>query len=344
MNIIQFYAPNNDYNEDAKDQFYDGLQSIGEKCPTKDPTILMGDLNAEVGMDNTRYEDIMGRHGLGERNENGERFANLCDFNKLVIGGTIFPHKRIHKITWTSPDHTTQNQIDHFCINETFRRTMEDVRTKRGADITSDHHLLVTKMKLKLKKYWTTGRTISQKFNTTSLRDTDKLNEFKIVLSKKFQVFHDLHNGEGTIMESNSCFFSHYLVYNTTSNNHSNTDKNNHNSEIAHQPNLLLISLNGLIWYQGNILAGTNDPDPLGQLNWLRKTFEWARKRKDKVLLVSHFPPGASENAPQWYQFLRPEINDQFVNILIDNADLLMTGLFAHEHVDSFRLLVSKSS
>ncbi|CAH8601223.1 unnamed protein product [Schistosoma margrebowiei] len=143
---------------------------------------------------------------------------------------------------------------------------------------------------------------------------------------------------------SQTCFFSHYLVYNTTSYNHSNTDRNNHNSEISYQPNLVLISLNGLIWYQGNILAGTNDPDPLGQLNWLRQTFEWARKRKDNVLLVSHFPPGASENAPQWYQFLRPEINDQFVNILIDNADLLMTGLFAHEHVDSFRLLVSKSN
>ncbi|VDP30451.1 unnamed protein product [Schistosoma margrebowiei] len=73
----------------------------------------MGDFNAKVGTDNTGYEDIMGRHGLGERNENGERFADLCAFNKLVIGGTIFPHKRIHKIKWTSPDHTTQNQIDH---------------------------------------------------------------------------------------------------------------------------------------------------------------------------------------------------------------------------------------
>ncbi|VDO87795.1 unnamed protein product [Schistosoma margrebowiei] len=36
----------------------------------------MGDLNANVGIHNTRYEDIMGRHGLGERNENGETFAN----------------------------------------------------------------------------------------------------------------------------------------------------------------------------------------------------------------------------------------------------------------------------
>ncbi|VDP86219.1 unnamed protein product [Schistosoma mattheei] len=58
-------------------------------------------------------------------------------------------------------------------------------------------------MKLKLKKYWTTGRTISQKFNTAFLRDTDKLNEFKIVLSNKFQAFHDLDNGEETTMESN---------------------------------------------------------------------------------------------------------------------------------------------
>ncbi|VDP37550.1 unnamed protein product [Schistosoma mattheei] len=77
MNVIQCYAPTNDYSEDVKDQFYDGLQSIVKKCPTKDLTILMGDLNAKVGMNNTGYEYTMGRHRLGERNENIERFANL---------------------------------------------------------------------------------------------------------------------------------------------------------------------------------------------------------------------------------------------------------------------------
>ncbi|VDP59559.1 unnamed protein product [Schistosoma curassoni] len=109
MNVIQCYAPTNDSNVDIKDQFYERLQSIIEKCPRNNLTILMGDLNAKVGIDNTGYKDIMGRHGLGERNENGERFANLCAFNKLVIGGTIFPHKRIHKATWISPNHTTEN-------------------------------------------------------------------------------------------------------------------------------------------------------------------------------------------------------------------------------------------
>ncbi|VDP48983.1 unnamed protein product [Schistosoma margrebowiei] len=163
----------------------------------------MGDFNANVGTNNTGYEDIMGRHGLGERNENVERFANLCAFNKLVIGGTIFPHKRIYETTWTSPDHSTQNQIDHICINKTFRRTIEDVRTKRGADIAPDHHLLVAKMKLNLKKHGTTGWTISQKFNTAFLQDTNKLNKFKLSIRNQFQAFHDLLNGEGTTVESN---------------------------------------------------------------------------------------------------------------------------------------------
>ncbi|VDP64200.1 unnamed protein product [Schistosoma curassoni] len=90
MKVIQCYAPTNDYNEDAKDQFYHRLQPIVEKCPTKGLTILMGDLNVKVGTDNTGYEDIMGRHGLGKRNENSEGFANQCAFNKLVIGSIEF--------------------------------------------------------------------------------------------------------------------------------------------------------------------------------------------------------------------------------------------------------------
>ncbi|CAH8469868.1 unnamed protein product [Schistosoma intercalatum] len=118
MNIIQCYAPTNDSNDDIKDQFYERLQSIIEKRPRKDLTILMGDLTVKVGIDNTGYEDIMGRHGLGERNENGERFANLCSFNKLVIGGTICPHNCIHKAKWISSDHTTESQIDHICIKK----------------------------------------------------------------------------------------------------------------------------------------------------------------------------------------------------------------------------------
>jgi len=114
MNVIQCYAPTNDSEDEVKDQFYNRLQSVIDKFPERDVTILMGDFNAKIGSDNIGYEEVMGQHGLGIMNDNGERLADLCAVNKLFLGGSAFPHRRIHKATWLSPDHSTENQIDHF--------------------------------------------------------------------------------------------------------------------------------------------------------------------------------------------------------------------------------------
>nr|KAG5705732.1 hypothetical protein BaRGS_027391 [Batillaria attramentaria] len=134
LNIIQCYAPTNDAEEEKKDDFYQQPQTVIDRGGAKDMTILMGDFNAKIGSDNTGYENTMGTHGLGQMNENGERFADFCALNQLVIGGSIFPHKRIHKATWRSPDHVTENQIDHICISRKFRRSWRDVRVMRSAD------------------------------------------------------------------------------------------------------------------------------------------------------------------------------------------------------------------
>ncbi len=37
-------------------------------------------------------------------NDNGDRFVNFCSDNDLVIDGTIFQHKTIHKLAWISRD------------------------------------------------------------------------------------------------------------------------------------------------------------------------------------------------------------------------------------------------
>ncbi|VDP50707.1 unnamed protein product [Schistosoma margrebowiei] len=80
---------------------------------------------------------------------------------------------------------------------------MEDVRTRRRAGIASDHHLVVANLKLKLKKNWTSGQTALQGFNTAFLRDTDRLNEFKIDLNNRFQALQDLLKKGETSMEDN---------------------------------------------------------------------------------------------------------------------------------------------
>ena len=78
----------------------------------------MGDFNAKVGQNNVSIERIMGRGGLGDVNENGEELVDFCALNGLSIGGTLFPHKRVHKATWISPDGVTENQIDHILISQ----------------------------------------------------------------------------------------------------------------------------------------------------------------------------------------------------------------------------------
>ena len=162
LNIVQSYAPTNDKDEEVKDQFYNRLQSILYKLKEKDMTILMRDLNTKIGADNHGYEEVMGRHGLCEMNENGEMFADLCASNRLVIGDSVFPHRRIHKDTWISPDRRSEKQIDHVCIGRMFRWSLLDVRVYRGADADSDHHLVLAKIKMKLKRVWVTRSTRPQ--------------------------------------------------------------------------------------------------------------------------------------------------------------------------------------
>lgn len=67
MNVIQYYVPTNYSSDEDKDQLYERFQSITVKCSRKNLTIQMGNLNGKVGMDNTGFEDIMGRNGLGEK-------------------------------------------------------------------------------------------------------------------------------------------------------------------------------------------------------------------------------------------------------------------------------------
>ena len=77
-----------------------------------------------------------------------ERLSDICVEGRLVIGGTLFMHSDIHKTTWRSPDQRTVSQIDHVIINQKWRRSLQDVKANRGADIGSDHVLVVATVSL----------------------------------------------------------------------------------------------------------------------------------------------------------------------------------------------------
>ena len=128
---------------------------------------------------------------MGTRNNNGERLVELCARNNLVTGGTLFTHRDIHKLTWISPNGRDRNQIDHLMINGMWRRSLLDVRTKRSADVGSDHHLVTALIQMKLKK--TEPRRITQtRFDIQRLGDNVVRTAFISDLRNRFQVLQNL--------------------------------------------------------------------------------------------------------------------------------------------------------
>nr|XP_054755300.1 craniofacial development protein 2-like [Lytechinus pictus] len=185
------YAPTNDNDDEIKDAFYEQLQREIDSIPGHDMKVVMGDLNAKVGNNNTSYDRAMGKYGCGVMNENGERLVEFCSINNLVIGGTLFQHKDIHTLTWYSPNGRDRNQIDHIMINGTWRRSLQDVRVLRGADAASDHHLVLAVIQVKLRK--TGASKVKQpRYDIDKLKDPRVKGAFLLELRNSFQVLADL--------------------------------------------------------------------------------------------------------------------------------------------------------
>lgn len=76
MNIVQCYAPTEQAEREEKEKFYNQLQNTVNQIKKREIVIVMGDINTKVSEDNTDLEQVMGRHGIDQANENGEMFVD----------------------------------------------------------------------------------------------------------------------------------------------------------------------------------------------------------------------------------------------------------------------------
>ena len=192
LTVIACYAPTEDAEEEIKDEFYDQLEEEIRTTPRHDVLMVVGDQNARVGKENKGIERAMGTEGFGCINNNGERLSDLCVENNLVIGGTLFKHRNVHKTTWRSPDDNTVSQIDHVIVNQKWRRSFQDVRARRGADVGSDHVLVLATLSLKLRK--TQRREERQRrFDTGKLKNPNTEKPFQLDLKNSFRLLQEVH-------------------------------------------------------------------------------------------------------------------------------------------------------
>lgn len=132
LNIIQVYTPTSTLTEKELDTFYGELTV--NKVPKREIMIVMGDFNAKIGniKNDNDLSTVVGRWGIGDRNERGEKLADFCAENGLFISNSGFQHHVRRLYTWLSPDGRTKNQIDYVLIRNRWKTSIKDVKTYLG--------------------------------------------------------------------------------------------------------------------------------------------------------------------------------------------------------------------
>ncbi|XP_072389332.1 uncharacterized protein [Diabrotica undecimpunctata] len=111
-----------------------------------------------IGRVNTKRSAdwLVGKYGLGQRNERGDWLLQFCQENNFIIKNTFYQLPRKRDYTWKSPgdtkDYIIRNQIDYITIKNRYKNTIESVKTYPGADIGSDHNPVVAQFRIKLKR------------------------------------------------------------------------------------------------------------------------------------------------------------------------------------------------
>ena len=143
MNV---HAPHMGYNEWDTEQFYEELENTTAKFRGYD-LMIAGDFNAKVGRKKLNDGESVGEHSRGIRNVNGQALLEFCSKMELIVANTFFKHKASHITTWESKKNnvTIYNQIEYMITRGGRLWSLEDARSCRAREISTDHRLVMVK-------------------------------------------------------------------------------------------------------------------------------------------------------------------------------------------------------
>jgi hypothetical protein len=188
ITIIQAYAPTSDYDDAQVEDFYDQLQEVVDKTPKKDILVVQGDWNAKIGEDACKnWKRTCGRYCNAQTNERGLRLLEFATYNDLILANTFGQHKTSRRWTWHSPSGEHHNQIDYIMLKSRVQSSVNIAKTRSfpGADIGSDHDLVMMTFRLHLKKVQKENHT-RIKFDLEKLKDPEVAEAFRAMIGGKF--------------------------------------------------------------------------------------------------------------------------------------------------------------
>jgi len=179
VTIISVYAPTMTNPDENKEAFYNQLTSTLNDIPRSDKLLLLGDFNARIGSDNHNWPLVMGKHGIGKRNSNGELLLALCSEFELIVTNTMFKQKDERMTTWMHPRSGHWHMIDYIITRCRDKMDIHSTRAMRGANCGTDHQMLRAKVAFRLRqKYNRQGASKPTKLNIAKLCTTSHRENF----------------------------------------------------------------------------------------------------------------------------------------------------------------------
>ncbi|KAK3550807.1 hypothetical protein QTP70_005714 [Hemibagrus guttatus] len=140
LTVISAYGPNGSVEYPT---FLETLRGVLEGAPTGDSIVLLGDFNAHVGNDSDTWRGVIGR------NSSGVLLLDFCASHSLSITNTMFKYKGAHQYTWYQDTLGRRSMIDLVVMSSDLLLHVLDTRVKRGVELSTDHHLVVSWIRLR---------------------------------------------------------------------------------------------------------------------------------------------------------------------------------------------------
>ncbi|KAK3546853.1 hypothetical protein QTP86_003744 [Hemibagrus guttatus] len=146
LTVVSAYGPNGSVEYPT---FLETLRGVQEGALTGDSIVLLWDFNAHVGNNSDTWRGVIGRNGPPDLNSSGVLLLDFCASHSLSITNTMFKHKGAHQYTWYQDTLGRRSMIDLVIVSSDLRPHVLDTRVKRGVELSTDHHLVVSWIRLR---------------------------------------------------------------------------------------------------------------------------------------------------------------------------------------------------
>ena len=204
LTVINVYSPCEGDNEAV--QFHDELREAISEVPEHHVLLVIGDMNAKLGketLDDHRF------YFHSQTNRNGSLLRDTLLEGRLEASNHRFEKRRGKQWTHLSDMTLTKGHIDYICIRTKWRNSLKNTEAYESfKSVGSDHRVVISKLKLSLRKSKTPPKQIRYEYDTLK-SDGELLTKYSIEVNNRFSCLSV--NGEEEVAPSATESYSKFV-------------------------------------------------------------------------------------------------------------------------------------